>query len=140
MGRVRNNLVKAGRILAFTLSRLESWADYDSVSKRPSGRLREALAATIDAVVRAGDAEDFLKAMVKAGFVPPKKSLVVAFAVGDRVKIEPKYLAKYRAVYPISALRKLVVEKILPTGEIVVGSGDDVSFLITKSRLKPRAS
>ncbi len=139
IGRVGRNIEKTSRILGYSLGRLETW------SKFSTGADSKKLAMLVDEareiVVGLGRLNDDVKALAKKGFVPPKKTtLAVVFSVGDEVKVGAKYLDKYQSVYPVAGLRTLVVDKILPSGEIAVSSekAHIGPILIAKSRLEKR--
>lgn len=139
VGRVGRNIEKASRILGFSRDRLESWVklstDVDE-TKQLMKLHRKAEAIIVELNVLREDSH----VLAKSGFVPPKNKVVVAFEVGDAVKISAKYIDKYRAVYSVPGLKSLVVTKILPTGELAVGSekAGVGPILIAKSRLEKR--
>jgi hypothetical protein len=84
-----------------------------------------------------------MEKLEKSGFVPPKKSGALVYQIGQRVMISPKARPKYREVFK-QALRDdpkllddLVVDNLLPTGEVVVRRGKQLPFMTPKSHLLP---
>jgi hypothetical protein len=137
IGRAQKNLAKVEKILALVKNRLESWGGGAPNEVGTNGDLDAALGATNDAGDMVSVVVGALAKLEKSGFVPVKRSSVIAFKSNDEVRIVDKYRDKYLEVYAASTLDGLVVSKTLPTGEIAVKHGK-VAFIVPKSHLGRR--
>jgi len=142
VGRARNNLAKATKVLEIVKTRLGSWGAVPSDDQLAGGgghstELDSAMTHVTDAVVSVDAARRRLVSLEKHGFVPPKRSSIVVFGVDDQVRVADKHRGKYLEVYPRGVLDRLVVSKILPSGEIAVKNGK-VTFIAPKSHLARR--
>jgi hypothetical protein len=94
-------------------------------------------------LVLASEADKIMEKLEKSGFVPPKKSGALVYQVGQHVAIAPKARSKYMAVFKQAMkddpkfLDDLVVDNLLPTGEVVVRRGRQLPFMTPKSHLLP---
>ena len=138
VGRLRRNAAKVIRHASLVQVRMASWGkvDDDRVSQIDSrmGGIR----------VLASEADRIMERMERSGFVPPKKSGALVYQIGQHVMISPKARPKYMEVFK-QALREdprllddLVVDNLLPTGEVVVRRGWQLPFMLPKSHLLPR--
>lgn len=135
MGRARKNLVKADRTLQLVRARLESWG----ASTDENGFLDRALASVLGAVREISEAAGHIASLERSHWTPPRRSSVQVFEEGDEVKISDKFQEKYLEVYPADTLVRLVVSKVLPSGEIAVKYGKS-AFIVPKSHLGRRES
>jgi hypothetical protein len=93
--------------------------------------------------VLASEADRIMEKMERSGFVPPKKSGALVYQIGQHVMISPKARPKYMEVFKQalrddpSFLDDLVVDNLLPTGEVVVRRGRQLPFMVPKSHLLP---
>ena len=140
VGRVKKNLTKADRTLELVAVRLESWgARGPRESIGDSEVLDRALGKVQAARASVAEATAAVSVLEKEGFVPPRRSNVLVFEVGDQVQIGDKYREKYLAVYPPMALKSLIVTKVLPSGEIAV-KHEEHAFIVPKSHLVRRGA
>ena len=138
VGRLRRNVAKVVRHASLVQARLISWGgmDDDRVSQIDArmGGIR----------VLAAEADRIMVRMERSGFVPPKKSGALVYQIGQPVMISPKARMKYKSVFKQALkadprlLDELVVDQLLPTGEVVVRRGKQLPFMTPKSHLLPR--
>ena len=138
VGRLRRNAAKVIRHASLVQARMASWGemDDDRVSQIDSrmGGIR----------VLAAEADRIMVRMEGSGFVPPKKSGALVYQIGQPVMISPKARMKYKSVFKQALkadprlLDELVVDQLLPTGEVVVRRGKQLPFMTPKSHLLPR--
>lgn len=137
VGRLRSNASKMMRHASLVQIRIMSWGQVDDelvaqILNRMSG-----------IQVLASEADKIMERLERSGFVPPKKSGALAYFIGQHVMISPKARPKYMEVFK-QALRDdprflddLVVDNLLPTGEVVVRRGRQLPFMLPKSHLLP---
>lgn len=135
VGRARKNLTKIDRTLQLVRVRLESWG-----AETDEGPLNRALASVLGAIREISEAAGHITSLEKSHWTPPRRSSVLVFEEGDEVRILDKYQGKYLEVYPAEAIARLVVGKVLPSGEIAVRHGKSSTFIVPKSHLGRRES
>ena len=137
VGRLRRNASKAARHASLVQARMASWGevDDDRVVK-----VRSNMGAIM---MLASESDRIMERMEKSGFVPPKKSGALVYQIGQHVMISPKARLKYKAVFKQALkddpkfLDDLVVDNLLPTGEVVVRRGKQLPFMTPTSHLLP---
>lgn len=141
IGRARKNLVKAQRVLDIVKSRLVSWGAVPLAPAPADFKPNEDLLLGYQHVGKALEeismCEGYLAALEESEFIPAKRSSIVVFKLDDEVRVGDKYREKYLEVYPSDVLDRLVVAKVLPSGEIAVKHGK-VTFIAPKSHLGRR--
>jgi hypothetical protein len=144
IGRLRRNVDKVLQHSSLLKSRVTSWgvredrvASWGVCEERVAAV--EKLAALIFA--RATELDGLLVVLECSGFVPPEKQRTVKWEVGQRVAVGRKFRAKYEAAFrdvmrgDEGFLDSLVVETILPSGEISVRRRGRSPFLVPKTHL-----
>ena len=137
VGRLRSNAAKVAHHANLVQLRIMSWGEVNDelvaqVMNRMSG-----------IQVLASEADRIMEKMERSGFVPPKKSGALVYQIGQHVMISPKARPKYMEVFKQalrddpSFLDDLVVDNLLPTGEVVVRRGRQLPFMVPKSHLLP---
>ena len=137
VGRLRSNAAKVALHANLVQLRIMSWGEVNDelvaqVMNRMSG-----------IQVLASEADRIMEKMERSGFVPPKKSGALVYQIGQHVMISPKARPKYMEVFKQalrddpSFLDDLVVDNLLPTGEVVVRRGRQLPFMLPKSHLLP---
>ena len=137
VGRLRRNVAKSARNASLVIARIASWGkvDDDQVSQ-VVGRMG-------GIQVLACEADKLLERLEGEGFVPPKKSGALVYQIGQHVRISPESRSKYKVAFKQvlrddpKFLDDLVVDNILPTGEVVVRRGRQSPFMAPKSHLLP---
>ena len=138
VGRLRRNVAKVTRHASLVQARMDAWGEVDDE------RVSQIDARMGGIRVLAAEADRIMERMEKSGFVPPKKSGALVYQIGQPVMISPKAKAKYRTVFKQALkadprmLDELVVDQLLPTGEVVVRRGKQLPFMTPKSHLLPR--
>jgi hypothetical protein len=138
VGRLRRNAAKVSRHASLVIARIASWGEVDD------DRVPQIVSRMGGIQVLVSEADKIMEKMEKSGFVPPKKSGALVYQIGQHVTIAPKYRSKYRAVFKQALkddpkfLNDLVVDNLLPTGEVVVRRGRQLPFMTPKSHLLPR--
>jgi hypothetical protein len=136
VGRLRRNVVKVTRHAELALMRMESWRNGKSDQKLEAAKMsvREVIAKT-------AELDHILGLLEKSNYIPPKRSSVLKYEIGQHVAVGPKHIAKYRLVFAEvlrkdpNMLKDLVVSNILTSGEVVVRRGECTPFLVAKSHL-----
>ena len=138
VGRLRSNAAKVTRHASLVQIRIMSWGEVDDE------RVAQVLNRMSGIQVLVSEADKILEKLERSGFVPPKKSGALVYQIGQHVMISPKARPKYMEVFK-QALREdprllddLVVDNLLPTGEVVVRRGWQLPFMLPKSHLLPR--
>ena len=137
VGRLRRNAAKVSRHASLVQIRIMSWGEV--VDERVAQILNRM--GGIQALVL--EADKIMERLEKSGFVPPKKSGALVYQIGQHVAIAPKARPKYREVFKQALkddpkfLDDLVVDNLLPTGEVVVRKGKQLPFMTPKSHLLP---
>ena len=138
VGRLRRNAVKVDRHASLVQARIASWGKVEDERAAEVSRRMGAI------LVLVSEADKIMERMELSGFVPPKKSGALVFQIGEPVMISPKAKAKYQEVFKdalksdTNLLDELVVDNLLPTGEVVVRRGKRLPFMVPKSHLLPR--
>jgi hypothetical protein len=137
VGRLRRNAAKVARHASLVQARIASWGDVEDE------RVAQVRSRMEGILVLASEADRIMERLEVSGFVPPKKSGALVYQIGQHVMISPKARPKYREVFK-QALRDdprllddLVVDNLLPTGEVVVRRGKQLPFMTAKSHLLP---
>lgn len=137
VGRLRRNALKVSRHASLIQDRIASWGEVDDE------RVLQVRSRMGGILVLASEADKIMEKLEKSGFVPPKKSGALVYQVGQHVAIAPKARSKYRVVFKQAMkddpkfLDDLVVDNLLPTGEVVVRRGRQLPFMTPKSHLLP---
>jgi len=135
VGRLRRNTAKVARHASLVQVRIESWGE---VADERVAQVNSRMGGIL---VLASEADKILGRIERSGFVPPKKSGALVYQIGQRVMISPKARSKYRVVFKRALkedpkfLDDLVVDTLLPTGEVVVRRGKQLPFMTPKSHL-----
>ena len=136
VGRLRRNIVKVVRHASLVQDRIASWGEMGD------GRVDKVGSKLSVILVLASEADKILEKMEGEGFVPPKKSSALVYEVGQQVMIAPKardrYLSAFRQALNADPklLDELVVDSLLPTGEVAVRHGKHLPFITPKSHLR----
>jgi hypothetical protein len=134
IGRLRRNAVKASQHAELLRARVSSWGDQDSRVVRV-----ERLAGEVS--VKADEVQGLLADLEDSGFVPPEKERSVTWEVGQRVAVGAKFRPKYEELFRDELerdpdyLNDLLVDKVLPTGEIGVRRRGRSPFPVPKTHL-----
>ena len=142
IGRAQKNLLKVSKTFDLVQARLISWGavNADDVDSTKEGKvLNFAFVRLTEAQAKVVEASKALHRLEELGFVPARRSSAVVFDVGGEVKISDKYRGKYLEVYSAVVVDKLVVSKVLTSGEIAVTSGK-TTFVVPKSHLARRGA
>ena len=137
MGRLRRNAAKVVRHASLVQARMASWGDVKDE------RILQIDARMGGIKVLAAETDKIMESMERSRFVPPKKSSSMVYLVGQRVMISSKSRSKYRKVFKRALrddprfLHDLVVDNLLPTGEVVVRRGRHLPFMVPKGHLQP---
>ena len=137
VGRLRRNAAKVARHASLAQARIVSWGE---VEDERAAQVRSRMGGIL---VLASEADKIMERMERSGFVPPKKSGALVYQIGQHVMISPKARLKYKAVFKQALkddpkfLDDLVVDNLLPTGEVVVRRGRQLPFMTPKSHLLP---
>ena len=137
VGRLRRNVAKVRRHASLVQIRIMSWGEVDDE------RVAQVLNRMSSIQVLVSEADKILERLERTGFVPPKKSGALVYQVGQHVTIASKARPKYREVFKQALkddprfLDDLVVDNLLPTGEVVVRRGRQLPFMASKSHLLP---
>ena len=138
VGRLRSNAAKVTRHASLVQIRIMSWGEVDDE------RVAQVLNRMSGIQVLVSEADKILEKLERSGFVPPKKSGALVYQIGQPVMISPKARMKYKSVFKQALkadprlLDELVVDQLLPTGEVVVRRGKQLPFMTPKSHLLPR--
>jgi len=141
VGRLRRNASKIARHASLVSIRLDSWKNGVASDKR----LLEAEKIVSEIVEASSRLDAVMGKLEKSKFVPPKRSNALSFEIGQHVAIGPKYRGKYGLVFATvlnedpHLLDDLVVQNILPSGEVVVQRKRRTPFLVAKSHLMERS-
>jgi hypothetical protein len=134
IGRLRRNADKVSQHASLLKSRVSSWATDDA-------RVAEVEKLVASVVVKASEVNELLAELEDSGFVPPGKLRAVTWVAGQKVAVGRKFRAKYEAAFPVDLERdsgyldELVVENVLPSGEVVVRRRGRSPFLVPKTHL-----
>ena len=137
VGRLRRNAAKVARHASLVQARIASWGE---VEDERAAQVRSRMGGIL---ALASEADKIMERMERSGFVPPKKSGALVYQIGQHVMISPKARLKYKAVFKQALkddpkfLDDLVVDNLLPTGEVVVRRGRQLPFMAPKSHLLP---
>jgi hypothetical protein len=134
--RLRRHVEKLLMHSRLVVERLEVW-------KSSGSSLVEAAADEVRKVLAASRSlDEYVGALVDSGFVPPLRVAAWRPEPGQHVRVADKHRGKYSEMFErvIEAdpgmLDDLVVDKILPTGEVVVQRGRRTPFAVRKSHLQ----
>lgn len=138
LGRLRSNVQKVARHAGFVSRRVASWED--------GGPEVRAVAEGAQSVTKiAGAMDATLEQLERAGWEPSPRPSTVEYAPGDHVAVAEKYVDKYSEALAgllksdPDVLGDLVVDKVLPTGELVLRRGRRVVVpMAPRSHLVPR--
>jgi hypothetical protein len=134
IGRLRRNADKVAQQASLLRSRVSSWGSSDDRVVAV-----ERLAGVV--VAKAGELDGILGDIEASGVAPPEKSRTVTWVAGQRVAVGRKFRAKYEVAYQgvmrldPNFLDDLVVENVLPSGEVVVRRGGRTPFMVPKTHL-----
>lgn len=134
IGRLRRNAYQVRRQASLLQARVAAWGSSDDVVASV-----EAAAAKIVELV--GVADGRLAALERSGFAPPEKPRVLTWEEGQRVAVARKFRGKYELAFcdilerDPDFLDALVVESVLPSGEISVRRKGRSPFLVPKTHL-----
>jgi hypothetical protein len=135
--RLRRNVLKVLYHDGLALSRLRGW---QTGSDDDVGRLLD-LAEQVAELGAEMDVQ--LAKLEESGFVPPRRSQARVFELGQHVRVEEAARPRYRLLYERQLrddpemLDDLVVDKVLPSGEVAVRRGRRAPIAARKSHLVP---
>jgi hypothetical protein len=133
--RLQRNVLKLERYAELILNRLSSWIVEGNAALVPP------LENTANIMQDIVDLKASVARLEAQNYVPPKRSFAMILTEGQRVSIAPKHREKYTIAFEKllsfdpNYLDELVVEKILPTREILVRNGKHTPFIARKSHL-----
>lgn len=134
IGRLRRNVEQMRHHAGLLLARITSWGSDE-------GRLAELEKRASTVVTMSGEMDEILVKLDRDGFVPPEKSRMVKWEIGQRVAIAQKFRSKYEAAFKEilktddGFLDDLRVDSELPTGEISVRRRGRSPFIVPKTHL-----
>jgi hypothetical protein len=135
IGRLQRNVDKVSQHAALLKSRVSSWGP------SPDGRVSEIERLAGIVLSKADALYSLLVDLEASGFVAPEKPRAVTWEEGQRVAVGQKFREKYEAAFQEDLkndgayLDELVVESVLPSGEVVVRRKRRSPFLVPKTHL-----